>query len=299
MAGGVGRPYGGGGSNMTSLLHSQTVPCSSQPPDSFFNSGSSPSFMGSSSMVSFEKLCGVKRSDRSLFLGFDQDENGDEDLDDCLHPQEKKRRLTAEQVQFLERSFEAENKLLETEKKIQLANDLGLQPRRVAIWFQNRRARWKTKQLENDFDTLQTSYNSLKADYDNLLKEKEKLKAEVLHLEDKLQIVEKDQQGQLESSSSYVDNLLQPNEHSSAKGEDGWQYSSFVEPGGDSSYDVSEPDQSDLSHDEVDNFSIKSLMPACYLFRDIGDDVSYPEPPSYSCNFGLGMEDHATWFWSL
>ncbi|CAI0549406.1 unnamed protein product, partial [Linum tenue] len=90
----------------------------------------------------------------------------------------KKRRLSVDQVQFLEKSFEVENKL-EPERKIQLAKDLGLQPRQVAIWFQNRRARWKTKRLEKDYDLLQSSYDTLKADYDGLLREKDKLKAEV------------------------------------------------------------------------------------------------------------------------
>ncbi|CAI0399286.1 unnamed protein product, partial [Linum tenue] len=92
----------------------------------------------------------------------------------------KKRRLSVDQVQFLEKSFEVENKL-EPERKIQLAKDLGLQPRQVAIWFQNRRARWKTKRLEKDYDALQSSFDALKADYDGLLKEKDKLKAEVNH----------------------------------------------------------------------------------------------------------------------
>jgi len=130
-------------------------------------------------MVSFEDVCGRKRPESSFFRTYDHEDNvGDEDFEDYFHQPEKKRRLTIEQVRFLEKSFESENKL-EPERKVQLAKELGLQPRQVAIWFQNRRARWKTKQLEKDFDTLQASYDSLKADYDNLLKEKEQLQTEV------------------------------------------------------------------------------------------------------------------------
>lgn len=131
-------------------------------------------------MVSFdfEGIQGGKGCN-GLFLG-PYDENGDEDKEEYFHQPEKKRRLSAEQLQLLEKSFEEENKL-EHERKIQLAKELGLQPRQVAIWFQNRRARWKTKQLEMDYDTLQASYNNLKANYDNLLREKDNLQAEVNH----------------------------------------------------------------------------------------------------------------------
>lgn len=99
---------------------------------------------------------------------------------------EKKRRLTAEQLNLLEKSFEVENKL-EPERKIQLAKELGLQPRQVAVWFQNRRARWKTKQLERDYDQLKSSYDSLSSNYDSILKQNDKLKAELLALTEKLQ----------------------------------------------------------------------------------------------------------------
>lgn len=91
---------------------------------------------------------------------------------------EKKRRLTIEQVRSLEKNFEAENKL-EPERKMRLAKELGLRPRQVAIWFQNRRARWKTKQLERDYETLESDYKRLKADYEQVLSEKNHLKAEV------------------------------------------------------------------------------------------------------------------------
>ena len=132
--------------------------------------------------MSFADVHQANGSTRPFFRPYDHEDNGDDDLDEYFHQPEKKRRLTVDQVQFLERSFEVENKL-EPERKIQLAKDLGLQPRQVAIWFQNRRARWKTKQLEKDYEVLQSSYNGLKADYDNLFKEKEKLKAEVnIHL---------------------------------------------------------------------------------------------------------------------
>ena len=66
-----------------------------------------------------------KRSDNSFFCQFDTNENGDEDLDEYFHQLEKKRRLTADQVQFLEKNFEEENKL-EPKRKVQLAKDLGL-----------------------------------------------------------------------------------------------------------------------------------------------------------------------------
>lgn len=121
-------------------------------------------------MVSFEDVKGTKRSFFSAY-----DENGE---DEYLYQAEKKRRLTADQVEFLEKSFEVENKL-EPERKTKIAKDLGLQPRQVAIWFQNRRARWKSKQLEKDYESLNDTYESLKTAYDNILKEKERLQAQV------------------------------------------------------------------------------------------------------------------------
>ena len=92
---------------------------------------------------------------------------------------EKKRRLSVDQVKALEKNFEVENKL-EPERKVKLAQELGLQPRQVAVWFQNRRARWKTKQLERDYGILKANYESLKLNYDALQHDNEALLKEVL-----------------------------------------------------------------------------------------------------------------------
>lgn len=79
---------------------------------------------------------------------------------------------------MLEKSFEEENKL-EPDRKSQLAKKLDLQPRQVAVWFQNRRARWKTKQLERDYNVLKASYDLLLSNYDSIIKENTVLKSEV------------------------------------------------------------------------------------------------------------------------
>ncbi|KAL8485096.1 hypothetical protein ACS0TY_027408 [Phlomoides rotata] len=86
----------------------------------------------------------------------------------------KKRRLSVDQVKALEKNFEVENKL-EPERKVKLAQELGLQPRKVAVWFQNRRARWKTKQLERDYGLLKANHDSLKLKFGSLQKENESL----------------------------------------------------------------------------------------------------------------------------
>uniref|UniRef100_A0A0E0K9C4 Homeobox-leucine zipper protein n=1 Tax=Oryza punctata TaxID=4537 RepID=A0A0E0K9C4_ORYPU len=105
----------------------------------------------------------------------------DELSDDGSQAGEKKRRLNVEQVRTLEKNFELGNKL-EPERKMQLARALGLQPRQVAIWFQNRRARWKTKQLEKDYDALKRQLDAVMADNDALLSHNKKLQAEIVAL---------------------------------------------------------------------------------------------------------------------
>ncbi|KAL1317453.1 homeobox-leucine zipper protein ATHB-13 isoform X2 [Arachis ipaensis] len=111
--------------------------------------------------------------------------NGEEELsDDGSQIGEKKRRLNMEQVKALEKSFELGNKL-EPERKMQLARSLGLQPRQIAIWFQNRRARWKTKQLERDYDQLKRQFEAVKSDNDALHAQNQKLQAQILALKNR------------------------------------------------------------------------------------------------------------------
>ncbi|XP_038684861.1 homeobox-leucine zipper protein ATHB-22-like [Tripterygium wilfordii] len=88
--------------------------------------------------------------------------------------QEKKKRLTNEQLESLESCFQEDIKL-EPDRKMKLSRDLGLQPRQIAVWFQNRRARWKAKQLERLYDTL-------KQEFDVISREKQKLQQEVMKL---------------------------------------------------------------------------------------------------------------------
>jgi len=84
---------------------------------------------------------------------------------------DKKKRLTSDQLDSLESSFQKEIKL-DPDRKMKLSKELGLQPRQIAVWFQNRRARWKNKQLEH-------LYDSLKQEFDVISKEKQKLEEEV------------------------------------------------------------------------------------------------------------------------
>lgn len=111
----------------------------------------------------------------------------------------KKRKLSEEQVNMLEMSFGCEHKL-ESDRKDRLALELGLDPRQVAVWFQNRRARWKSKKLE-------VEYSKLRNEHENLVVDKCRLETEVLSLKDQLNEAKKEIQRLVERSSlSTVDN---------------------------------------------------------------------------------------------
>nr|WOJ37980.1 HB16 [Lilium longiflorum] len=113
-----------------------------------------------------------------------------DDTEDCAEDElssfgQKKRRLGVDQVRALEKNFEVENKL-DPERKTRLAQELGLEPRQVAVWFQNRRARWKTKQLERGYAALKSSYDNLRVDVDALRLDKQSLLTEINELKAKL-----------------------------------------------------------------------------------------------------------------
>lgn len=302
---------GGGGSNLNTnaLLHNH-MPFP---------------FLDSRSMVSFKDVSGRMQSERLFFRSFGQDGIEDEDFDEYFHQPEKKRRLKADQIEFLEKNFEADNKL-EPERKVQLAKDIGLQPRQVAIWFQNRRARWKNKSLERDYEVLQDSYNSLKAQYDNLVKEKDKLKVQVLDLTDKLSLKEREKEGievvdtqilseapqqervGIEVSNGKVSHepilTCKQEENLSVKSDllysespnytDG-VHSSLLEPG-DSSH-FFDMDQSDMSQDEEENLRRLLLPSLAYMFPRIGD-ISSPDLPASTCSSGLPIEEEPYDFWA-
>nr|GLL27509.1 homeobox-leucine zipper protein ATHB-7-like isoform X2 [Ipomoea trifida] len=100
--------------------------------------------------------------------------------DGLLHPgkgggkDSNRRRFNDAQIQSLESMFEAQTRP-ELRVKQQLAKNLGLQPRQVAIWFQNKRARSKSKQIEHDYRKLKMSYDALNSKLQTLKQEHESL----------------------------------------------------------------------------------------------------------------------------
>ncbi|KAG8383126.1 hypothetical protein BUALT_Bualt05G0152300 [Buddleja alternifolia] len=304
------------------LLKHENVNCTSADDalDSLWVPNSSPSFHGSASMVNFEDIRG---GNKPFYTQNDSKvENCNEDCDGFSHQPEKKRRLSPDQVHFLEKSFEVENKL-EPDRKVQLAKELGLQPRQVAIWFQNRRARYKTKVLEKEYDSLKASFDKLKEDYDALFADNEKLKNEVHLLSEKLLLKENGKPKQepadpittpldalpkkpifISDTASNVVPLItckQEGAGSSAKSDvfdsdsphytDG-NHSVLLEPADSSN--VFEPEPSDFSQDEDDSLSRTLLPPLCFPKVEV---ECYDDLHPNSCNLGFPVQDQGTWFW--
>lgn len=88
------------------------------------------------------------------------------------------KRLNEDQVRLLESSFDS-NKKLDPERKQQLSRQLNIPPRQIAIWYQNKRARWKNQSLEYDYTMLQLQLEATLVETKHLQKEVEHLRAEL------------------------------------------------------------------------------------------------------------------------
>lgn len=279
------------------LKDDERIHCTSQVLDSIWVPSSSSLINGSTSMVNFEDINtkGSSFAPTDTKLGDDN-----EDYDGSLYQSEKKRRLSQDQVRSLEKSFEVDNKL-EPDRKVQIAKELDLQPRQVAIWFQNRRARCKTKHIEKEYDILKASYDKLKADYETLYKENENLKNEVRLLKKpKLE----------QTNPSFFPNealdVAARNGTNSAKSDvfdpDSPQHytdddhSGLLDPA-DSSHVFEPTYHSDFSQDEDDHSLSRSLLSSSRFpkieLENYDDDLQ----PN-SSNLGFPIQDQGTWFWS-
>ncbi|KMT04587.1 hypothetical protein BVRB_8g182430 [Beta vulgaris subsp. vulgaris] len=94
------------------------------------------------------------------------------------HPKCTNKRLTKEQVRLLEASFKLDRKL-DMDRKFHLAQELGIPTRQVAIWYQNKRARWKSQSLEMGYKTLQQRLESALVENKRLEKEVQRLSNEL------------------------------------------------------------------------------------------------------------------------
>ncbi|KAK9068028.1 hypothetical protein SSX86_012139 [Deinandra increscens subsp. villosa] len=106
--------------------------------------------------------------ERSSSRGISDDEDGDNSR--------KKLRLSKDQSAVLEESFKEHN-TLNPKQKVALAKKLGLRPRQVEVWFQNRRARTKLKQTEVDCEFLKRCCENLTEENRRLQKELQELRA--------------------------------------------------------------------------------------------------------------------------
>ncbi|KAE8708522.1 Homeobox-leucine zipper protein HAT2 [Hibiscus syriacus] len=100
--------------------------------------------------------------EKAYSRGISDEEDGD--------TSRKKLRLSKDQSAILEESFKVHN-TLNPRQKLALAKQLGLRPRQVEVWFQNRRARTKLKQTEVDCEFLKRCCENLTEENRRLQKE--------------------------------------------------------------------------------------------------------------------------------
>ncbi|KMZ61443.1 hypothetical protein ZOSMA_52G00940 [Zostera marina] len=102
----------------------------------------------------------------------------EEEVSGDIEGKQMRRRLSVEQATFLEKCFWSERKL-ECARKVHLASETGLDPKQVVVWFQNRRARWKSKKMEEEYNKIKSLHNTISV-------EKIHLQTEVIHLTNQL-----------------------------------------------------------------------------------------------------------------
>ncbi|XP_045791111.1 homeobox-leucine zipper protein HAT4-like isoform X2 [Trifolium pratense] len=115
-----------------------------------------------------------KRSLREL--DHDVDNRGNISDEEDAETARKKLRLSKDQSLILEETFKEHN-TLNPKQKLALAKQLGLRPRQVEVWFQNRRARTKLKQTEVDCEVLKRCCENLTEENRRLQKEVQELRA--------------------------------------------------------------------------------------------------------------------------
>ncbi|XP_051145853.1 homeobox-leucine zipper protein ATHB-54-like [Andrographis paniculata] len=247
----------------------------------------------SASMVNLQETnrssCRSKRGRRrrqyeydKMYEDDDDDENEDDDCITIDEKSKKKRRLSAEQVRFLEKSFEAEKKL-EGDRKAELAREAGLEARQVAIWFQNRRARWKTKLLQKEYDALKADFHALQADYHALFTHNQAARNQVNLLAEKL-----------------LSRGIRINPPSA--GEDGpaaAQKSDLDQDSDDSPAAARESSSSEYSQGQEDRDRDRvEFFPKIEDYYDDDDDEYDLLQPNNSCNLGFPVQNHlGTWLW--
>lgn len=180
------------------------------------------------------------RDMRTMLEGMDDEET-------CQILSQKKRRLRIDQVKALERNFQVDNKL-DPDRKVKLAQEVGLHPRQVSIWFQNRRARRKTKQMENDYVSLKATYDGLRLGFEKLQHKNESLLQEISELKSKLN----ESSSKQEELLPYIDNSLDIDDKRE-EGADEVNFDKFSESILHMKDGSSDSDSSAIFNDEITN----------------------------------------------
>ncbi|KAI8976841.1 hypothetical protein BDB01DRAFT_802746 [Pilobolus umbonatus] len=89
----------------------------------------------------------VSSIDNSYLLDEDMDELDDEDDEDSHTIKAKRRRANAKQLEVLNRVFDR-TFFPSTQMRAELGRQLGMSPRTVQIWFQNRRQAMRTRERQ-------------------------------------------------------------------------------------------------------------------------------------------------------